>query len=84
MYVYGKIVRDDVTMEEGKHYGYPKCCIRYYINYMNERGNLVGIKTVDGTCFAPCPECTEQGYVKTKNFSAVKSEDGHDWIMEVK
>ena len=77
LYIYGKIDKYDLIREEGKYFEYPKCCIENYIKLVKS-GNLVGVESIKGTCFVPCPVCSEKGIIKAKHFTAVKKDDEWD------
>ena len=52
------------TYKLGIHYGFPACCIRYYmrrdINQRKEREGKMWEWVAIGSGFVPCPKCAKQ------------------------
>ena len=55
LFLFGKITKYDVIMEEGKYYGYPICCIKNFIELV--RTNTLRFYKSDEKCFVPCLNC---------------------------
>ena len=53
------------TYKLGIHYGYPKCCIRYFMRHSTrsqrkEREGKMWEEVARGSGFIPCPKCAKQ------------------------
>jgi hypothetical protein len=49
--------------EKGIYFGYPRCCIAYFINRHNNKSELIAKRQhipENGTGFVPCKSCTQR------------------------
>jgi len=59
LYDFGKISLEDHDRELGKHFGYPPCCVEYYLRF-----NAFGIPAAVATAIAFGDTCPDVPYVK--------------------